>query len=109
MRRRVQSDAKKLIREIRLAGHLNEPHDELIAQFGEKHLKAVQCCTKEAVLSVFYVLYVLPAEHWLHLRNNPLEATFATARRRIGRTNGGGSRTAAMTMVRQGGSRRALH
>lgn len=41
-----------------------------------------------------------PADHWKHLRTtNPIESTFATARLRLRRTKGNGTRKACLGMV----------
>ena len=40
-----------------------------------------------------------PAEHWLHLRTNPIESGFATVKLRTRVTKGAGSKKAALAMV----------
>jgi hypothetical protein len=38
----------------------------------------------------FFYYYYYPCEHWVHLRTNPIESTFATVRHRTKVTNGPG-------------------
>jgi transposase-like protein len=43
--------------------------------------------------------YDFPAEHWKHLRTNPIESTFATVRHRTIRSKGCLSNKTALAMV----------
>jgi putative transposase len=72
--------------------------DHLVAKYGSKYDKAVDCLSKdrEALLA----FYDSPAEHWKHVRTtNPIESTFATVRLRTAKTKGCLSRKTALAMV----------
>ena len=101
MPKSVQPDAKKLIHEMYLSPTQDDAKaafDEFTKRYNAKHLKAVECLTKDE--DVLFTFYDFPAEHWLHLRTtNAIESTFATVRHRTRQTKGCGSRTATMTMV----------
>ncbi len=69
-----------------------------VKKYGAQYARAVECLTKarEALLA----FYVMPAEHWDHLRTtNPIESVFATVRHRTVRTKGALSPTTAKLMV----------
>lgn len=99
--KRTQPDAKKLIHEMYLADtrkQAMEAYEEFKTRYSAKHLKAVDCLTKDE--EVLFGFYDFPAEHWTHIRTtNPIESTFATVRHRTRQTKGCGSRRATMAMV----------
>ena len=50
-------------------------------------------------LDQLLAFFDFPAGHWVHLRTNPIESTFATARQRTKVTKGPGSRAAGLAMA----------
>jgi transposase-like protein len=50
-------------------------------------------------LEELIAFYDFPAEHWIHLRTNPIESTFATVRHRTKVTCGPGSKAAGLAMA----------
>jgi putative transposase len=65
--------------------------------YGAKWPKAAAKIADE--LDVLLAFYDYPAEHWIHLRTNPIESTFATVRLRQRVTKGPGSRAAGIAMA----------
>jgi len=99
----VQPKVKAALREIWQAptrDAAEKAFDEIVARFGAKYRKAIDCLTKdrEALLA----FYDFPAEHWVHLRTtNPIESTFATVRLRTAKTRNCGSRETTLAMAYQ--------
>jgi len=98
--KRLQADAKSLLREI-----MNAPSrkaaEEGVARFSVEyasHKAAVTCLTDDT--EELLAFFAFPADHWKHLRTtNPIESTFSTTRLRTRVTKGAGSRAAGLAMT----------
>lgn len=99
----AHAKAKKLLQDIWMAETKDlaeKALDIIVATYGAKYPKAVECLTKDR--DELLAFYDFPAEHWKHIRTtNPIESTFATVRLRTAKTRGCMSRTTALAMVFQ--------
>jgi len=68
-----------------------------VAEHEAKNPKATKALATESDKLMTH--FELPAEHWKHLRTNPIESTFATVKLRQRVTKGAGSRGAGLAMA----------
>jgi putative transposase len=98
---RLHAPAKRLLREAMYAPTRADAVaalDRFAADFSAKYPKAVECVRKDQ--DALLAFFVLPAEHWKHLRtSNVIESPFATVRLRQRVTKGAGSRTKGLLMA----------
>jgi transposase-like protein len=96
----LQTKAKRALQDIWMAETRKTAEsalDAFIASYGVKYDKAVDCLTKDR--EALFAFYDFPAEHWKHLRTNPIESTFATVRHRTVRSRGCLSNKTALAMI----------
>ena len=89
----VHAGARKALNEIILAEdrtHAERAIDAFAADYGVKWPKAVAKVTDDRDALLTYLDY--PAEHWLHLRTNPIESSFSPVRARTRVTKGPGTK-----------------
>ena len=55
--------------------HADSAFDAFIETYAVKYDKAAACLVKDR--ETMLAFYDFPAEHWKHLRTNPIESTFA--------------------------------
>lgn len=96
----AQPGATKAMQEIYNAedrAHAEKAIEAFAKTCGAKWPKTVAKITDDQ--EELLAFYGFPAEHWIHLRTNPIESTFSTVRLRTKVTRGAGSPAAALAMV----------
>src|SRR6266487_61625 len=96
----IHAGARRALNEIILAEdrpHAERAIDAFAADYGVKWPKAVAKVTGEAERLLCYFDY--PAEHWVHLRTNPIESSFSPVRARTRVTKGPGTKDTGLAMV----------
>jgi len=96
----VQSGMKKALQDISMAPSRDAAElalETFAEKYGAKYARAVDCLVKDR--EDLLAFYDFPAEHWVHLRTNPIESVFATVRHRTVRTKGSLSPQTVRLMV----------